>query len=302
MRTRVWLPGAAWSFACATQLWAQAPLTYEQLRALEAPPPTHRISYGASPLQFANLRLPKGAGPHQVVVFIHGGCYLSQYPIGHVAALEQAFADSGYAVWSIEYRRQGDPGGGWPETFRDVGVAADHLRTLAESHRLDLSRIVAAGHSVGANFALWLSVRDRIRNDSPLYVERPLKIHGVLGLAPAPDLAALHAQGVCGRVMDSVMGGSPEQFPERYRDVSPAMLLPIPVPQILLVGALDRSWGPRGRAYHALAVAAGDSLARLEEAPAAGHFDLVAPPTTTWPFVMDALRALFRRITGEGRR
>jgi acetyl esterase/lipase len=221
---------------------------------------------------------------------------LSQYTISHVAALEQALADSGYAVWSVEYRRVGDEGGGWPGTFEDVGRAADHLRTLTSQFPLDLQRVVAVGHSAGANFALWLAARNRIRTQSPLRVEGPLNIGAVLGLAPAPDLAALHARGVCNNVIDKLMSGSPERVPERYRDVSPALLVPIGVPQVLLVGAQDRNWGPAGRAYHALAVAAGDSLVRLVEAPASGHFDVIAPTTTTWRLVMDALRDVFGRI------
>ena len=108
--------------------------------------------------------------------------------------------------------------------------------------------------------------------------------------------AALHAQGVCNNMMDKLMEGSPERVPERYGDVSPALLLPIGVPQVLLVGGQDRNWGPAGRAYHALAVAARDSIVRLVEAPASGHFDVIAPTSTSWGLVMGALRDLFRRI------
>ena len=119
----------------------QRPLPFDSVAALSAPAPDHRIAYGPGPLQFGNLRLPKRPGPHPVVLFIHGGCFLSQYSISHVAALEQAFADSGYAVWSIEYRRVGDDGGGWPGTFDDVARAADHLRSIADQYSLDLAAL-----------------------------------------------------------------------------------------------------------------------------------------------------------------
>ena len=36
-----------------------------------------------------------------------------------------ALAAEGIATYSIEYRRLGDPGGGWPGTFADVRRAAD---------------------------------------------------------------------------------------------------------------------------------------------------------------------------------
>jgi acetyl esterase/lipase len=274
---------------------AQQPISYDSLAALSAPVPTRRISYGAGPLQFGNLRLPKGRGPFPVVLFIHGGCYLARYTIAHAQALEQAFADSGYAVWSIEYRRVGDDGGGWPGTFQDVGAGADHLRTLASQYPLDVQRIVAAGHSAGANFALWLAARERMRTDSPLYVERPIKIGAVLALAPATDLEGLHTQGVCGNVIDKLMGGSPQSVPDRYRDVSPTQLVPIGVRQVVIIGGQDRAWGPSGRVYQRTVVAAHDSLVRFVDAPAAGHFDIVAPTTSTWPLVIDALRDLFHQ-------
>jgi acetyl esterase/lipase len=274
----------------------QRPLPFDSVAALPAPPPDHRIAYGAGTFQFGNLRLPKRPGPHPVVLFIHGGCFLSQYSISHAAALEQAFADSGYAVWSVEYRRVGDEGGGWPGTFEDVERAADHLRTLAEQYSLDLRRVVAVGHSAGADFALWLAARDRVRPESPLRVERPLAIRAVLALAPAPDLGALHAQGVCNNVIDKLMGGSPMTVPERYRDVSPALMIPIGVPQVVIIGGQDRNWGPPGRAYQSAVVAARDTFVRFVDAPDAGHFDVIAPTSTSWGLVMQALRELFRRI------
>jgi acetyl esterase/lipase len=279
---------------------AQQPISFDSLAAIAAPAPTQQIQYGSGPLQFGNLRLPKGRGPHPVVLFVHGGCYLSRYTIGHAAALEQAFADSGYAVWSIEYRRVGDDGGGWPGTFQDVAAGADHLRTLASTYSLDLTRVIAAGHSAGANFALWLATRGRLRSDSPLYVDTPLKISAVLALAPATDLEGLHTQGVCGNVIDKLMGGSPQSVADRYRDVSPTALIPVGVPQVVMIGGQDRSWGPSGRVYQRAVAAANDSLVRFVDAPAAGHFDIVAPTTSTWPLVMNALRDLSRQL-GKGR-
>jgi len=118
-------------------------MTSRDLGALSAGPPTARIAYGSSPQQFANLRLPKTLGRHPVVVFIHGGCWLSQFDIAHVGKLEQALADSGFAVWSIEYRRVGDDGGGWPNTYMDVALGADHLRRIAAQYQLDLDRVIA---------------------------------------------------------------------------------------------------------------------------------------------------------------
>lgn len=271
-------------------------ISSSDLAALPSPAPDHRIAYGDGPLQFGNLRLPRGDGPFPVVLFVHGGCWLSEFDITHVASLEQAFADAGYAVWSVEYGRVGDAGGGWPGTYLDVARGADHLRVLAEGYPLDLSRVVAAGHSAGGSFALWLAVRDRLPRDSELWRPDPVSVQGVLGMAPAPDLEGLQERGVCGNVIDGLMGGSPDAFPGRYATASMMRLPPPTVPQTLLVGALDRSWGPVGRTYFEHAQAVGDTLARLVELPESGHFEMIVPTTSTWPGVLRELRALERRI------
>ena len=279
-----------------TPLGAQQ-LTFTQLASLPAPPPDHKIAYGPGPLQFGNLRLPKGRpGPHPVVLFIHGGCWLSQYDIAHAAAFEQALADSGFAVWSFEYRRVGNDGGGWPGTFTDVAQGADFLRDLAPRYALDLTRVIASGHSAGGEFALWLAARSKVPRVSPLYAADPLVVHGVFGLAPAPDLEGLHAAGVCGNVINRLMGGSPAEFPDRYASASPMQLVPIAPPQDMVIGAQDRTWAPIGRSYLARARAVGDTTVLSVEAPDAGHFDLLAPTTSTWPIVYNALRQLIARI------
>ena len=270
-------------------------LTFPQLASLTAPPPDHRIAYGPGPLQFGNLRLPKRPGPHPVVLFIHGGCWLSQYDIAHAAPFEQALADSGFAVWSLEYRRVGNEGGGWPGTFTDIAQGADYLRELAPRYALDLSRVIASGQSAGGHFALWLAARPKIPPTSPLHAADPLKVRGVLALAPAPDLEGLHTAGTCGNVIDKLMGGSPADHPDRYAAASTMQLAPVGVPQQLVIGDLDRTWAPIGRAYVARATAVGDTMFQVVEAPESGHFDLLAPVTTTWPLVMNALKQLVAR-------
>ena len=288
---RILLPLLAATAGAPMLLGAQQ-LTFAQLASIPAPPPDHRIQYGDGPLQFGHLRLPKRPGPHPVVLFIHGGCWLSQYDITHAAPFEQALADSGFAVWSIEYRRVGNDGGGWPGTFADIARAADFLRELAPRYALDLNRVIASGHSAGGEFALWLAARRKIPPSSPLFVADPLAVHGVFGLAPAPDLEGLHAAGVCGNVINRLMGGSPAEYPDRYAAASPMQLVPIPVRQVLVIGAHDRSWGPIGRSYLARTRAVGDSTVLAIDAPDAGHFDLLAPTTTTWPIVIGALKQL----------
>jgi acetyl esterase/lipase len=275
---------------------AQELLSAQDVVALEAPAPDLVIPYGEHELQFGHLRLPEGPGPHPVVVFIHGGCWLSAYTIGHVGSLEEGLSQAGFAVWSLEYRRVGDDGGGWPGTFQDVARGVDHLRVLAADHPLDLDRVVVSGHSAGGHLALWVASRGKLLSDHELYVSNPLTVQGVVGLAPAPDLEALHDARVCGNVIDGLMGGSPSVVPRRYAAASPMQLAPVPVPQTLVIGALDTAWGPVGRAYYRRALEAGDEGVTVLEAPQSGHFEMIVPGTSTWPLVMQAFERAFRHI------
>ena len=271
---------------------SQQLITAGSVGEFDWPSPDAKISYGDGEFQFGYLRLPEGSGPHPVIVFMHGGCWLSVFDIRYTGMGEQAFADAGYAVWSLEYRRVGNPGGGWPGTFLDVASGADHLVELAREYPLDLDRVIAIGHSAGGQLALWLAARGRIPSSSELYASEPLPIHGVLALAPAPNLATLHSSGACGPGVDGLMGGSPEARPERYQVGSPMQLMPVGVPQRVIVGALDAQFGSSGRAYFQAASAAGSSPVTLREAPESGHFEMVVPSTSTWPITLQELESL----------
>lgn len=266
-------------------------MTAEDIVRLTAPPPDARLAYGDDPLQIGELRLPEGPGPHPVAIVIHGGCWLSQYDMMHIRSLGEALTGEGIAAWIVEYRRVGNPGGGWPGTFEDVANGSDYLRELASKHPLDLDRVLAVGHSAGGHLALWLAARSRLSRDQLLYEEDPIEIRGVLGLAPAPDLAFLHEQQVCGHVIEKLMGGSPEEFPERYEAGSSVELVPLDVPQRLVIGRHDSNWAPVGRRYFEAAKFQGADV-RVIDAEESGHFEMIDPGSTTWPLVRNAANEL----------
>ena len=116
---------------------------------LTPPPADARIAYGGAPQQFGDLRLPKAGseGPHAVpvAIVIHGGYWRSAYGLEHIGHLCAALTHAGVATWNLEYRRIGDPGGGWPAAGEDVLRGAEYLRTLAQRYPLDLTRVVAIG-------------------------------------------------------------------------------------------------------------------------------------------------------------
>jgi len=253
-----------------------------ELASFPNPPADHVIAYGEDELQFGELRLPSGEGPFPVIVLIHGGCWLSQYDITHIRKLAAAFTAEGIATWTIEYRRVGDAGGGWPGTFDDIDAGTDFLVTLAAQYNLDLEHVIVAGHSAGGHLAIWLANR-------PSQWPADLEPTAVLAMAPAADLAYLHEQQVCGHVIDKLMGGSPEQYPQRYQAASGTQRLPLQVPQYIVIGEHDKGWAPVGRMYVEQARQQGNSP-QVINATESGHFEMIDPDSTTWPLVLGAAR------------
>jgi acetyl esterase/lipase len=265
--------------------------------ATAAVPEGRRIAYGTDPLQFGELRIPAGKGPHPVAIVVHGGCWLAQIgtidpravAFDNMRPLAAALTEAGIATWNIEYRRLDHPGGGWPGSFQDVARGADFVRTLVKSNPLDLSRIVAIGHSAGGHFAMWLAARSRLAKTSDLYIDNPIRLTGVVNLDGPADLKAMLTvqQPICGRpVITQLLGGSPEAQPARYRDGSPIELLPLGVKQEFFAGEM---FAAQAAPYEAAAKKAGESP-RMTVLLGAGHFLFIDPQSYVWPQVVAAVR------------
>ncbi len=262
--------------------------------ALPSKPATARIAYGDEPQQFGDLRLPDGAGPFPVVIVVHGGCWLSRYGVVNSTPIADALRDAGFATWNIEYRRMGDPGGGWPNTFIDVGRAADHVRDLARRYPLDLARVAAIGHSAGGQLAMWLAAASRVPSASPIARRDPIALRGAVALAGIADLADFrtYSSSSCGDVVDPLLGGSPEAVPERYAAASPVALMPFPVPHIQITGSLDLVMPEAALARHEAAAKEKGSAFELIVLEGLGHHELMSPQTAAYPEILAAVRRI----------
>jgi len=298
MRSLLW-QGALALFALTHAHAQEAPprlLRPADVDTLPVRTPGVRLAYGPDSLQFGDLRVPEGPGPFPVAIVIHGGCWYSPYAnLRNSAPLADALRDAGIATWNIEYRRYDHPGGGWPGTFRDVAQAADHVRRLATLHPLDTTRVVAIGHSAGAQLGAWLATRPRTDASSPLHAAEPLTLTGVVALGGVMDMREFQLrQGqTCGNpAIESVLGGLPDAVPERYRDVSPIERLPLGVPHVHVAGALDRI-APRAvvEAFAERARTLGDSV-QVVTVPGLGHHDVMSPRTAGGQAALDAVREL----------
>lgn len=277
-------------FSLAVALVAAAPAAFAEsgeaaykAAASGASKPLVTLSYGESPIQAADLRLPTGAGPYPVAVVIHGGCWLANVDDrSGLAAFADALSKRGLATWNIGYRRLGDTGGGWPGTFQDVASAVDQLPTVASKYNLDMKRIVFVGHSAGAYLALWAASRPKLPAPWSSTKVHPLSVVAIDGPSALAPFIGTDTK-VCGKpVVASLMGGTPAEKPVEYGIASPAEHLPLGVHQLSVAvafsGFVDR--------YVDAARKSGDKVDTLKLINAS-HFDIVTPGTVNGEAVAD---------------
>jgi pimeloyl-ACP methyl ester carboxylesterase len=105
------------------------------------------------------LHVPAGAGPHPIVVLLHG------FPGNERNFdLAQALRRAGYASLVFHYRGSWGVGGSW--SWRNVlddaarVAAAVREEPMAGAHRLDPGRLAVVGHSAGGFAALMTAAAD----------------------------------------------------------------------------------------------------------------------------------------------
>ena len=248
-----------------------------------APAPDLTVPYGRLPEQVIDLRLPsRPSRPAPLIVLVHGGFWRPAYDRRHLGPMASALAAAGYVVAVPEYRRAGMAEEGWTGPFNDIAAALDRVAALAEPHGADTSRVTWAGHSAGGHLVLWAAARPGLPAGSPW--REPLDsgpATHVVSLAGCSSLRLCAEWGLSGGAVRILMGGGPDEVPERYAVADPAALPAPPVPVTLVHGSDDDTVPPEmSRAFTA---------GRLVEIAGAGHFDLINPHSPAWPRVLSVL-------------
>ena len=137
-------------------------------------------------------------------------------------------------------------------------------------------------------------VAAKFPHTSDVFIENPIAIRGVLGLAAITDLAKyrIGPAGSCHASVEPLLGGSPDKVPNRYAETSPSQRLPLGIPQVFIQGERDPIVDASSvRAYIEIAKKSGDRVVLLP-IPAAGHFETAVPIPLTAPSLEEALRIL----------
>ena len=247
-------------------------------------PPTPadaRLSYGPANPQFGDLRLPAAKGPHPVIVNIHGGFWRNKYDLVHAGHLCAALTAKGLATWNLEYRRVGDAGGGWPGSLRDVAEGYHFVVQLAETYRLDKTRVVVMGHSAGGHLALCLAGHES-------------SISRVISLAGVVDLQSAWELHLSNDAVVDFLGDTPSHAGEHYKDADPMQLQIRNAKQWLVHGTQDAVVPVEfSRHYAEFKKQRGEDV-QLVEIENAGHFEMIDPRSTAWPKIVETVMAALK--------
>ncbi|MEV6825110.1 alpha/beta hydrolase fold domain-containing protein [Amycolatopsis sp. NPDC051102] len=280
------------------------------------------VAYGPEPSQVGELYLPEGDGPFPVVALVHGGYWTAMWDRRQITDVADDLVARGYAVWNVEYRRIGEPGGGWPGTFLDVAAAVDALDGLDPA--LDLRRVVLLGHSAGGHLATWAAHRDVLPPEAP--GARPkvtpiglITLAGALDLRTAdvegfgkvladpdaeppkdapeparPDAWAAVAEVVGDGILPLLLGGHAADVPERYAWTSPLELSGAGVPVLAVHGTADEAVPAEWSRRYVEKVVAEGGIARYVEVEGGTHFDVVQPGHPVWTEITGWIHDIIR--------
>ncbi|CAN1213417.1 alpha/beta hydrolase [Tumidithrix helvetica PCC 7403] len=182
-----------------------------------------------------NIYRPSQTGIYPAIVVVHGGGWQGGSVADH-AKFSRYMAAKGYVVWSISYRLA--PRYTFPTQLEDVQMALKFIQQHGREYETDLGRIALIGRSAGAHLAMLAAYSP----DPPsMPIRAVVNYYGPVDLLagyydlPSPDPIDSRT------MLKTFLGGTPEQFGDRYRLASPINLANRPMPPSLLIyGGKDR--------------------------------------------------------------
>ena len=185
---------------------------------------------------------PEGGSdePTPAILYVHGGGW-SQGSGTTTAADHRDVADAGYTVVSVNYELSTPDNTTWDKAPAQVACAAVWLADHADELGVDLDRLAFWGDSAGGNLALnaaYSAAQGTAQSSCGGTVPVPT---AVVVDYPAADMRGVAASGFnveplnSAKLAEQYIGGSAEEFPERYDAVTTSTYLSPQAPPTLII-------------------------------------------------------------------
>lgn len=249
------------------------------------------IRFGSDPAQRLILytpTAPRSDAPLALVLFIHGGAWVSGTPADY-AFIARTLAGEGVAVALGGYRLV--PGGRFPAMLEDGAAALRWLVDNAKAHGLDPARITLMGHSAGGYNALMLALDPRWLAGQGL---APAMLRGTVAMSAPTSFLPLDDPAT--RAAFGHLGDLAQTQPVNHASGDAPPLL-------LLHGAEDRRVRPRNAHALANALARAGAAHRAVVLEGLNHEDplkLLARPFARDRRVLAAIAAFLAEVNAPG--
>lgn len=229
---------------------------------------------GGEPLR-VDAYLPKRAPGEKTpaVVLAHSGGFHT-FDKSDLRGTGRWLADHGVATFAVDYRLATPDRPTWDKAPQDLVSALGWVQQNADAYGVDDERIALGGMSAGGTLAMNAAYR---LHDGAIKApdgSAPKPPAAVVGFYPGTDVTRMWKDDVAGtrNAAELFTGGTPEQYPDRYREVSPTSAIRPGLPRTLLVvGDRDRSARPESVHDFGDALKEQGVKAKVEELPFAEH-------------------------------
>ena len=173
--------------------------------------------------------------PQPILVTIYGGAWQSGNP-QQKSKFNAYMAAQGYAVVALEYRHA--PDYQFPTQINDVNTVLRWIGTHAPDYGWNRDRLALVGWSAGGHLALlaaYAPLLGEAEREASVTIQSVVNYYGPVDLAkgyadlPVPDPIDNRA------VLETFLGGSPDQVPTAYQAASPITYVEPGLPPTLLV-------------------------------------------------------------------
>lgn len=182
---------------------------------------------------------------HPVLMYVHGGGWILGSRLDHRSDMRW-FAKQGWLVISVDYTLSTKERNMWDKTEGQIACAMTWAGQNAKKYDGDMSRFAMIGDSAGGNLVINTSYQANQGTLKSACGGEVPKVVAVSTIYPGVDPKSVYNNpnemlGSVGRTMvQTYVGGSPDQYPERYRAIqSDTHINPAAPPTFILVGEQD---------------------------------------------------------------